>query len=124
MNSASRVADRFLDRQASAPGYMTPKQKTLISRALAAEGFDGRARFEKPSQGYAKAVQTVAKFDVELGEVVNSWAFRQDDNHITIRMAFSNKEDPYSPVEIKNSRLSLSWSLLSKDKYEMIAYMA
>ena len=108
----------------SAPGFMDPKTKRVLNEALRAAGFDGHGRFEKPSQGYAKAVQTLAKFNIELGEIVNSWAFREENNHILIRMAFSNEADILSPVEIKNSRLSLSWSILSPGRYEVIAYMS
>jgi len=128
MSTIDRVVTAFMDRKlsryAASPGFLDPKMKQAINAALRAAGFDGRARFESPSKGYAKAVEVVGRFGIELGEVVNSWAFRQDNNFISVRMAFSNKADILSPVEIRNSRLAISWSLLSKDRYEVIAYMA
>lgn len=111
-------------KTSASPGFLGPKTKRAINAALRAEGFDGRAWFENPSKGYAKAVDVVGRFGIEVDEVVNSWVFRQESNFISVRMAFSNKANILSPVEIKNSRLVISWAPRSNGRYEMIVYMS
>jgi hypothetical protein len=94
-----------------------------INERFNAVGLDGNGRFGRAEDGYVRALDVLSEFGIELGEVVNSHLFSRDDNTLNIEMAFSNPDDSFSPVEINNSLLHLTYHKLN-GRYEVLAYMA
>lgn len=124
MSNVNRVVDRFLNRFASLPpAKVDQRTKTTVIRAMKSKGLDGNGRFEKPERGYSAALDVLGDFGIEMDEVVNSFLFKPDSNFLTIRIAFSNKADPFSPTSIVNSRLAISYTKLAENKYEVLAYL-
>ena len=119
----SRVAARYI-QGATNPGRLDPKLKNAVNKAFVSKGLDGNGRFEKPERGYSKAIETLGDFGLEMDEVVNSFLFRQDANHFTIRIALSNNFDSFSPTSIINSKLVISYTKLAENKFEVLAYLS
>jgi hypothetical protein len=113
IRTAARAAGARLDS----------RTRQLINRKFNANGLDGNGRFQKPEHGYSKALDLLSEFDIELGEVVNSWAFQGDSGTINIDVA-KKTEDPFSPLPLTNSRLVVSFYRRASDSYEVLAYMS
>lgn len=102
---------------------LDPKIRQQINRKFNANGLDGNGRFIKAEHGYAKAVDLMADFGLEIADIVDSWKFRQDSGTINIPVAFKT-EDPFSPMPISNSMLVVAFHRLAVDSYEVLAYMS
>jgi len=119
-----RVANGFL-RMAMQPGNLDRKTKTQANRQLIKAGLDGNGRYRKPAQAYSKALDVLAGFGIELDEIVSSHLFQaRPSGTLNVRLAFSNPEDPFSPVSIRNSVLHLQFTELRKDHFEAVAYLS
>lgn len=103
---------------------LSSSEKNQIAEAFNRAGLDGNGRFRSATQGYVKALDVLATFGLELDEVVNSHLFKADHNSITIWIARTNPQDPFSPVSIRNSMLALSWAELMPGRFEVLAYMS
>ena len=132
-NAAQRVATRYMARiarranrlrLASASLRMTPAVKRPATAAFKRKGLDGNGRFRKAEQGYSLAVDVLQDLGVELDEVVSSHQFRRESNEFTIRLAYTNQEDIFSPIPISNSMLVIQYTKLEDDRYEVLAYLS
>lgn len=103
---------------------LAKRDREDLNRALNKAGLDGNGRFPSPVAGYVKAVDVLAGMGIELDEVVSSHLFRYDSLSITIRLARTNQDDPFSPVSLKNTMLALSWHQLAPNRYEVLAYLS
>ena len=125
--------DKLAQRWVAAAAKVTPKIRTEFGRRAKKVGLDGNGRF--PSIGRAiNAIHRVLQEDYDLGggvqasmeldDVPNADLFRGDDGSRTLRIAFRT-EDPFSPVPIHNSMLSISWHYIKeRDNYEVLAYLS
>lgn len=118
---AARSLQKTSAKTASA--RLLPALKREINKQLIREGFGGSGRWRKPEQGYAKALEVLSKFDIELDTVVSSHLFNRPQGFITVDVAFTNEEDPFSPESISNSILRLDWTDVGNG-YEIIGYMS
>lgn len=118
---ASQIAGRFLS---AATTRLDPKIKTSANRALIKAGLDGNGRFRTSSEALAKANEVLSGVGVEWGEVINSFQLKPENGRVTIRLALSNPEDPFSPTDISNSVLAFHWTTLDADKIEAVAYLS
>jgi DNA-binding ferritin-like protein len=100
------------------------KIRQKANKALNRAGLDGNGRFRKPDRGYAKALDVLADSGIELDEVVSSFTFQPEKGSTTVRLAFSNPEDSFSPESIHNAMLVLSWYQHRPDHYEVLAYVS
>jgi hypothetical protein len=100
-------------------------RKTKINRVFALEGLDGNGRFEKAERGMSKALEVLGDYGIEMDELPNSHVFTQPSGRITLDLAFTNKEDSFSPIQISNSRLVLTFHKFEETgKYEVTAYVS
>ena len=103
---------------------VTTKLKGEIAKAFAKHGLDGNGTFVKPEHGYAKALDVLGDFGIEMAGVVDSMRFRGEKNQFTLDLAWTNKADSFSPTEIANSMLAVSWYKRREDSYEVLAYLS
>ncbi len=113
-----------LKRVRVASKRMDPKFKRAVIPLFKRAGLDGNGRFRKPQHGYSKALDILAKFEIELDDVVSSHLFNGDSGTIRADLAYSNSEDPFSPESISNSVLVISFTKMAKDSYEVLAYLS
>lgn len=109
-------------RQAQKPKKLTPAIRNKIAKDFKKAGLDGNGRFRKPEEGYSKAVDIISKYGLELDGIPDSHRFRGDKGSVTVDLAWSNKEDPFSPTSI-NSMLAVSFYKLEDDKFEVLTYI-
>ena len=96
-----------------------------VNDKLLRVGLDGNGRFRKPEQGFARAVEVMQEFGIEMDEVVSSHLFSpRPQGTVRVDLAFSNPSDPFSPESITNSMLVLSFFELEKYRFEVIAYLS
>jgi len=102
---------------------LTPAIRNKVAREFKKAGLDGNGRFVKPERGYVAALDILSKYGIELGGVVDSHRFKGDKGSVSVDLAWSNKEDPFSPTPM-TSMLALSFYKLDDDKYEVLAYLS
>ncbi len=104
-------------------GKLSNKIRRMINDKLNRVGLDGNGRFQTAQKGYVRAIDVLQSFVIELGEVVSSSSFRRDANQFNVHLAFKNMDDPFSPSDIQNTMLHISYTKLEDDRYEVLAYM-
>lgn len=98
--------------------------RSTINAALNKAGLDGNTYFAKSSAGFVRAVEILAKFGIELDEVVSSHLFSGARGRMAVDLAFTNPEDSFSPISISNSMLTLSFHEMESGQFEVIAYLS
>lgn len=119
------LVERVARRAVAARGVrLNDKIRRKVNRELVQAGLDGNGRFEKPGLALAKAGGVLMDNGIEFDEAVHASRLMGDEGHITIDLAMSNKEDPYSPAQIANSMLAMTWHKHGEYKYEAVAYLS
>lgn len=104
-------------------GTLTRATRNKIATRFGKEGLDGNGRFRKPQHGYMIAIEILREFGVEMDTVVSSHVFNGSEGGTRIHLAFTNREDPFSPTPIKNSLLILTFHDLGAS-FEVLCYMS
>lgn len=123
MINATRVAARYLMKVAG-PGHLKPDVRRKVNVAFDKAGLGGRVKFDRPQKGYSLAVNIMGDFGIELDEIPDSFLFREESRHFSVRLAFKNPDDPFSPIPIVNSKLAISYTMLHDNVYEVVAYLS
>jgi len=113
------------------PRSLKPQLKGDINKALDKGGFGGARRFKSIGEALNVAMGILSAHGLEQDETLNAWKFTSNydktkttkGGHETIRVAFTNANDPFSPEEIGNSMLAFAWTDL-ENGIEVIAYMS
>lgn len=105
-------------------GIVDRKTMRFANAAMRQKGLDGNGRFVKPTRGYALALDILADFGIELGRVVSSHLFDRDRGNLSVELAFTNPDDSFSPVAIRNTALYIAYERLGDVGYEVIAYLS
>jgi len=119
---AQKVAKRFAGRVV--PIRLDSSRRSRINRDLEQHGFGGRRKFRSVGEAINVATGVLQKHGLELDEIPNAWFFREPSGHKSLDMAWSNPQDPFSPVPISNSMLALQWTELREGVFEVIGYMS
>ncbi len=99
--------------------------KSKANRALIRAGLDGNTYYRKAEHGFQKALQVLSdQFHLEQDGVGNSFVFTQPSGRLTQDLAFSNLQDPFSPVSIDNSMLVLTFHQMQSGNFEVVAYLS
>jgi hypothetical protein len=118
----TQVSEGAKQAQKPKPKKLTPSIRNKIAKDLKKVGLDGNGRFRKPEEGYSKAVDVLGKYGIELDGIPDSHRFKGDKGSVTVDLAWSNKEDPFSPVSM-NSMLAVSFYKLEDNRFEVLAYI-
>jgi len=97
--------------------------RTKVNNALDKKGLGGTKRYPKVGAALGDITTVFAKFGIEPADVFSADLFMGDEGRRTFRIAFSNEDDPFSPVPIGNSRLAISW-FQGRTGYEVVAYLS
>ena len=120
------------DRRTAAPAVVEEQRdskmdrttKRMANRDLVKAGFGGRRKFRKIGEGLNVAFSVLAKYGIEADETLSAHNFPEDKGHYGVDIAWSNTEDPFSPISIKNSVLALQWTELKPGQVEVIGYLS
>lgn len=107
------------------PAAKLDKQdRAMINESLVRAGLDGNGRFRSVGMALSAASDVLDDYGLEPDEVLSAWKFSGPSGHTQIRVAESNRNDPFSPVPVENSVLAFSWHQLAEGRWEAIAYMS
>lgn len=115
---------RRSSRKGPPEGKLDKATKDKANKQLAANGLDGNTYLEKSTSGYVKALNILSHFGIELGEIVDSFVFNKPSGRARVELAFTNKEDSFSPTAIWNTELIVTWHQMQSGKFESIAYLS
>ena len=118
---AEKVAQRHIARVV--PVRLDSGKRQRINRDLRRAGFDGNERFKTIGTAVNAAFSVLAKHGLEPDDTLRADLFYDKKGHRGIDVAFTNPQDSFSPVPVKNSMLAFSWELLG-ERFEVIAYMS
>lgn len=96
-------------KKAPKPGVLDDKVREEINQKLTNNGLDGNGRFFKVGNALAVAQSILAAFGLEPDNSMNANQFNGPEGRATIDVAFSNQDDPHSPLPCKNSMLVVQW---------------
>lgn len=97
--------------------------KSKINADLRKAGLDGNGRFRKIGEAISKALTVLSRYGIEQDDYLNAHNFPEAKGSYNIGLAFSNKEDPFSPTSIANTGLYLAWEDLGRN-VEVVGYLS
>ena len=95
--------------------------KSKITNALSKAGLDGNKSFERLGIGLSVISEVLSKFGIEHDIFTG---IDGKEGRKNIDLSFSNPEDAFSPEEISNAMLVLTWHQHESGRYEMVAYIS
>lgn len=98
--------------------------RSKVNRELVRAKLDGNGRFEKPGLALAAAGNVLADNGIEFDEAIHASRLMGDEGRITVDLAFTNQQDVFSPIQISNSMLAMTWYKHDEYKYEAVAYLS
>jgi len=98
--------------------------RNRIAKQFKRVGLDGNGKFRKPQDGYSRALGILSDFDIEMDDVPSSHLFNGDQGRLSIHLAFTNQEDSFSPIPIRNAMLVITFYKRMKDNFEVLAYIS
>ncbi len=104
-------------------GRLDRSVRQQANKDLIRKGLNGNGRFTKIGLALGVAFRVLTEYGIDPDEVLSAGRHRAEAGTWPIRLAFSNPEDSFSPVSIKNSVLHFAWTKLG-DRYEVVAYLS
>lgn len=117
-----KLAQKFMDEKPNLT--LGHKTKSQANERLMDAGMDGNARFKSVGKALSEAFRVLESYHIEPDQIFSAHDFNHPKGTRSIDLAFSNLDDPYSPMPIANSSLFFSWHELMPDKYEVVAYLS
>lgn len=121
----ANVVSRYLATNRTAASVRldnTTRQK--VNADLMKKGLDGNRSFQRIGQALNVIAQVLEDSGLEQAEVFSADRFRRDDGRANFDIALSNPTDPFSPTDISNSMLAITWHRHDSGNYEVIAYLS
>lgn len=111
-------------RTAAASVKLDNATRQKVNAALMRKGLDGNLAFQRIGQALNVIAQVLQDAGLEQAEVFSANRFMGDDGRATFDIALSNPVDPFSPTDIGNSMLAVTWHKHESGRYEVIAYLS
>lgn len=110
--------------EAKKPERLKPALRSKIIKAFNEAGLDGNGRFQKPEDGYAKAVDIMSDFGIEIDGIPNSSIFDVEEGMFSVDITWTNNGDLLSQESIPNSMLVETFFKHSENQYEVLCYLS
>ncbi len=110
--------------EAAKPAAAWKKIKAQATDDLNSAGLDGNKSFKTFGAAMNAITAALDKNGIELDDVPSADLFKGDSGRRTMRLAWSNPDDAFSPESIGNSMLSIQWSKHQSGNYEVTAYLS
>ena len=98
-------------------------QRQVVNGLLLNAGFDGNGRFDSIGQAINRLTGILEGRGIELDDVPSADIFSYTTPPHLFDVAFTNRDDPFSPTPITNSRLSVSWYQHESGTWEILAHL-
>ena len=122
MDHTQKLAQRYL-KAALNPNRLDPSTRRRVNKAMQ-KVISGNEHYVKAQHGYVAAVEVLRDFDIELDDLIDSHVFNRDNSRARLHLAFTNLNDSFSPVPIKNAMLILAFYKRGEDDYEVTGYVS
>jgi hypothetical protein len=120
-------------REGKVASRLDSKLRSRINRYLSQDKrTNGNHPNRKAQDGYAAALDILARFGIQIDMVVNNFQFESGlQGTLRVELAFGT-EDPFSPDPIANSLLLVGWAPFgdtgssgdrTQTKFETVAYL-
>ena len=119
-STAKLVEDSRAAKAKRVDGALRNKYATATKK----HGLDGNGRFSKVGQAITRAFDILSGYGIEPDEAINAFGLDRDSGNRTIRLAWTNPEDSFSPIPISNSYLVITWQLMSNNQFEVVSYLS
>lgn len=103
---------------------LTKADREAVLKDLNKVGMDGNGRFSSIGKALGHISAVLDKHGLEVDDVFSADRFREDKGQPTFHLAKTNQADLFSPVQVDNSLLVISYTKLSPDRYEVVAYLS
>ena len=113
--------------KAAAPVFDKKTWKVIREKAndaLEKAGFDGNGRFRTVGQANSKLAEVLSNFGIQLADVMSADRFREDSRTQNFNLELVNEDDSFSPVAFDDSTVHYSYTKLSPDRVEVVAYLS
>lgn len=129
-SAAAKLQAASLDagKLMASKGVISPKDWKMIrekaNAALEKAGFDGNGRFKTIGQANSKLADVLSNFGLQLADVMSADRFREDSRVQNFGLEFVNPQDSFSPIAFDDSMVHYSYTKLSPDRVEVVAYLS
>lgn len=100
------------------------KARAKANADLSSSGLDGNKSFKSIGTAINAITAALDQNGLELDDVPSADLFRGDSGRRTLRVAWSNPDDAFSPDSIENTMLSIQWYKHQSGNYEVTAYLS
>jgi hypothetical protein len=111
-------------RTAAAGVRLDNSTRQNVNADLMKKGLDGNRAFPRIGQALNVIAEVLQDAGLEQAEVFNANRFLSDDGRANFDIALSNPTDSFSPTDITNSMLAVTWYKHNSGHYEVIAYLS
>lgn len=111
-------------RTAAASVKLDNSTRQKVNAALMKKGLDGNIAFQRIGQALNVIAGVLQDAGLEQAEVFSANRFMGDDGRANFDIALSNPTDSFSPTDIANSMLAITWHKHESGRYEVIAYLS
>lgn len=111
-------------RTAAAGVRLDNSTRQKVNADLLKKGFDGNLAFQRLGQALNGIAEVLQDAGLEQAEVFSAARFSGDDGRANFDIALSNPTDSFSPTDITNSMLAVTWHKHDSGRYEVIAYLS
>jgi len=105
------------------PPKLTRKELDEVNEALLARGLDGNKRFDRPGEAVQAVFEALAEAELQPGGVFRADLFLQEQGHVNLPIEYI-LDDPFTPIEIQNAGLTVTWYKFDTGRWEFIAYVS
>jgi len=118
-------AKELLEVASAAPmrSKLNSSMRSKIAKAFDKAGLTGKAGFKRVGEALTRAFAILDRYDIEIGQVATKDMFPGPSGSRAVQIAFSNRRDPASPVEVQNSMLHVSWHQQETGLFEIVMYL-
>ena len=111
-------------RTAAAGVRLDNSTRQKVNADLMKKGLDGNLAFQRLGQALNVIAEVLQDAGLEQAEVFSASRFMGDDGRANFDIALSNPTDSFSPTDITNSMLAVTWHKHDSGRYEVIAYLS
>jgi len=102
---------------------LSESERQLVNSLFRNAGLDGNGRFQSIGQALNRISEILASRRIEPADVFAADIFKFTSPPHNFGIAYANIEDPFSPLPISNSMLSVSWYERESGTWEILAQL-
>lgn len=115
------------EKTAPNPRYTNPISPLIrreVNAALRKEGLDGNGRFESMAWIVNKINEILGYYNMEIIDLITPYTFPGQSGHKSLSFGITPDDDYYSPEEIDNSMVAISYYKHEDGRYDAVVYLS